>query len=515
MARLGELLVAARLLDQDQVERALQAQVVWGGRLGTNLIELGMLDLDGISRALGRQHGLPAALARHFDKADRELQDRLPEELARRWSVVPLLHVGAEKKKIAVAVLDPLPADALAELADALLCEPSAIVASVAAEMRVRYHLERIYGIARPSRYLRSRGKSVTPFPQFDNVPVPIDSDAEVAVPIAVDESAHPTGVAEVPVMEPPVVAEAPSGEAVASDPPRRDLVAEARAAARLATIGDPAAMITSAGSPAPGAQTADEADDLAALIDDAIARATAIEPTVPIGRDRRTYVRTLADDLPAPAAVPQNDAPAGDHSLTPAPASVVSARTSGVSLGRVAIKRVGPEVAKPANRSARLEVAPATLGEATRAIRRSTDRDRVAALVIDALTRFVPVCEAAVLLVVRGDLALSWKQFSRSCEAPGDIAVPLDQPGLVPTVIERNTVARAAVGELGPIDEALVRSVGELQGDLVVVPLAIADRVLCLIAAVTPSDASVEGVEAVAGAAATAFARLIRDASR
>jgi class I fructose-bisphosphate aldolase len=42
MARLGELLVAARLLDQDKIERALRAQVLWGGRLGTNLIELGM-----------------------------------------------------------------------------------------------------------------------------------------------------------------------------------------------------------------------------------------------------------------------------------------------------------------------------------------------------------------------------------------------------------------------------------------------------------------------------------------
>src|SRR5678816_2915152 len=98
MARLGELLVSARLLDSEQIERALQAQVLWGGRLGTNLIELGMLDLDGISRALGRQHRVPAALARHFDKADRELQDRLDPELARQWSVVPLLHVGPKQK---------------------------------------------------------------------------------------------------------------------------------------------------------------------------------------------------------------------------------------------------------------------------------------------------------------------------------------------------------------------------------------------------------------------------------
>jgi len=40
----------------------------------------------------------------------------------------------------------------------------------------VRYHLERAYGVARPARYLRSRGRSVTPFPQFDNVPVEVDT---------------------------------------------------------------------------------------------------------------------------------------------------------------------------------------------------------------------------------------------------------------------------------------------------------------------------------------------------
>src|SRR5689334_4440074 len=105
MARLGELLIAARLLDNEQIERALRAQVLWGGRLGTNLMELGLLDLDGISRALGRQHGVPSALERHFERANRELQERIPGELARRWSVVPLLYVGPHRQ-IAIAVLD-------------------------------------------------------------------------------------------------------------------------------------------------------------------------------------------------------------------------------------------------------------------------------------------------------------------------------------------------------------------------------------------------------------------------
>src|ERR1044071_6503547 len=95
MPRLGELLVAAGLLAIEQVEQALRAQVQWGGRLGTNLVELHYLELDPLSKALGRQHRLPAALARHFEKADAELQRRLPGELARRVSWIPLFGVGA------------------------------------------------------------------------------------------------------------------------------------------------------------------------------------------------------------------------------------------------------------------------------------------------------------------------------------------------------------------------------------------------------------------------------------
>lgn len=453
MARLGELLVSARLLAQDQVDRALRAQVMWGGRLGTNLIELGMLDLESISRALGRQHGLPAALARHFEKADRELQQRIPDELARQWSVVPLLHIGPQKTKIAVAVLDPLPREALVQLADELLCAPEAIVVSVAAEMRMRYHLERVYGIARPTRYLRSRGGSVTPFPQFDdNVPVPVDSDVEVAVPIAVDETAHPTGRASSAAPEAPPAASSPA--------------------------------------PAVPAPSPAEVDDIAALIDEAIAQATAVEPTEPVGRERRTYLRTLAD---------------------PAPGPVVTTRP----LGRVALKRVEVSEVKPNATS---------LVEAIRTIRRAANRDRVADLVIDALQRFVPECDAAVLLVVRGDVAISWKSFSRAFAPTVEIAVPLDRPGLVPTVIERNATARAAARELGAIDAALMRAIranptagaaGDPGRDLVVVPIAIADQVVSVIAVATPPDASVESVQAVAGAAAAAFARLIRDANR
>jgi hypothetical protein len=453
MARLGELLVAARLLEPEQLERALRAQVLWGARLGTNLIELGLLDLDGISRALGRQHKLTAALARHFDNSDPELQQRLPAEVAQQWSVVPLLHVGPERK-IAVAVLDPLPKHALAELADAFLCAPDRIVVSVAAEMRVRYHLERVYGIARDARFLRTRsGGHATPFPHFENVPVPIDSDVEVAVPVVVDDTVHPTGRASIEDLAVPDDSDAIPVEI---EPP------------------DAAGL-----------------DDLEKLIDDAIAQATTPPPQPEeSGRDRRTYVRTLADELPSGTSPTMPALPA-----TP--------------LGRVAIKRVAMPVEEARSVTAQ------TFLDSVRAIRRATRRDHVAALTIDALERWVPACEAAMLLVVRGVVATSWKQFSRSGSAFAEISVPLDEPGLVPTVIERNAVVRGGIGELSAIDEALMRSLGELRGDLVVVPIAIADRVMAVIATATATDAAVEGIESVATAAATAFARLIRDASR
>ncbi len=61
MPRLGELLLAEKLVQPDQLEEALETQVVHGGRLGTNLVELGFLKEADLARMLGKQHALPFA----------------------------------------------------------------------------------------------------------------------------------------------------------------------------------------------------------------------------------------------------------------------------------------------------------------------------------------------------------------------------------------------------------------------------------------------------------------------
>jgi hypothetical protein len=442
MARLGEQLIACNVVSADKVEQALRAQVVWGGRLGTNLIELGAIDLDELSRALGQQHGVPAALARHFEKADPELQAQLPVEIAKQFCLIPLVRLSPER--IAVVALDVLSKDALEAVAAAYDIDPrDGIVYSVAAEMRVLYHLERVYKIPRSTRFLRSKGATTQSF-EIDSVPVEIGSETDLAIPIIVDESAHPTGKVDVPDQ----------------------------------------------GSP----------DDIAAMIDLAIENATAptIDPSEPQGRDRRTYVRTLGDD---------------------ADASTEAGKAE--RLGRIAIKRVVVSASAPTmevsvvDATAPAPSGPLSLADATRAIRRGPNRDRVAELVVETLREFVPACDAALLLVVRGDVAIGWKHFARGRDSAPEVAVPLDQPGIVPAVIAKQQVGRCGADDLGPIDSLLMRELGGFDGELVVAPVMIGARVMCLCAASMQKGADTSAVDAVATAAGAAFARLIRDASR
>lgn len=456
MARLGELLTSTRLIEPEKVEQALRAQVVWGGRLGTNLIELGCIDLDGLSRALGRQRTLPAALARHFDKADAELQKKLPAELARQWSVVPLLRVGPEQK-IALAALDPLPAEALVAIADAFGCAESMLVVSVAAEMRVRYHLERVYQIARSARYLRTKGKTIPPFPQFGE-DFDVDTDAEVIV-----ESGTPKPVTE-----------KPTGKAAVPPPPINP-------------------------------------DDLTALIDAAIDQAIDIEVEAlddAKGRDRRTYVKTLADQIEAKLP----PVPTITSAFPAIKEADVAALTSPTSLARMAIKRVavGADSVSEAK-------GPRTLQEAAKGIRRGLSRDGVAELAIEALDEFVPQCSAALLLVIRGEIATGWLHFSRANTSTADVALPLDEPGLATRAIMHNMTARGMPDDLGPIDQALLHSLVEdsTEHHLAICPISIAGQVMCLLAAVVDHSSPSTALEVIASAAGAAFTRLIRDASR
>jgi hypothetical protein len=458
MARLGELLVASGLLTIEQVEQALRAQVMWGGRLGTNLIELGYIDLDALAKALSRQRKVPAALARHFERADRELQQRLSPDVAERYAAVPLLTIGPQRI-IVFASTDPIDKRGLGIIASELDATVAQLVPSVAAELRVMYHLERIYRIPRPTRFLRARGKSIPPFPQFEISALTVDEEVDEPAPLPADTSELPVirDVAPVPTLE---LDPEPASE---PEPELDDLSSFA------------------------------ELDEEAEWDEDSDTQAEPTgDPTAITGRDRRRYVRTITD----------------------APATESERQTVGRIQIRKLMRTEPDKVIGVRNEPPPQTAVPGTLGEATRAIRRGLDRDKVGELVILTIERYVEGCDAAILLVVRGDVAIGWKGFSHAGPLP-EIGVPLDQGGMVPTAIERGVTLRAAADDLHPVDELLFGSLDRAAGDLVIVPVTIVDRVMCAIALATAPDASIGNAEAIAAAAGAAFARLMRHAAR
>src|SRR5215475_2613788 len=111
--KLGERLVASGLVTPEQVEAALQAQVLYGRRLGTNLLEAGAIDEEHLGAALAEHLGVPYADDSRFQTADPGVRELVGMTTARRYLAFPL---GYEGDELVVALADPGDARALAAL---------------------------------------------------------------------------------------------------------------------------------------------------------------------------------------------------------------------------------------------------------------------------------------------------------------------------------------------------------------------------------------------------------------
>ena len=85
--RIGEILIREGHLTQDGLEEALDWQVLYGGRLGTNLLELKLVEEEQVARALGKQLGCEVAWG-ELQPQD-EVVPLLPKHVADRDEMVP------------------------------------------------------------------------------------------------------------------------------------------------------------------------------------------------------------------------------------------------------------------------------------------------------------------------------------------------------------------------------------------------------------------------------------------
>jgi type II secretion system (T2SS) protein E len=142
--RLGEILVKERACSGQAVRDALENQVIFGGRLGTNLLEIQGVTEEALARALGRQHSLPTLFGEM--RLDPQATALLVPEVADRWDAVPY---ALADRRLALLVVDPKNLAMLDEVAFATGKQVHPIVVP---EARVWALLREAYGIDRHLR---------------------------------------------------------------------------------------------------------------------------------------------------------------------------------------------------------------------------------------------------------------------------------------------------------------------------------------------------------------------------
>jgi len=145
---LGQLLIEKGLINENILGEALQRQVIFGGRLGTNLLEMGAVSEENLLKVLAFQCSIPYAESHLFKEIPKNVLNSIPREFISKYRIIP---VALEGHRVTMAMADPQNLDMVDEVAfqTNLVIQPV-----IATEARIVEALERYYGIRREARYI-------------------------------------------------------------------------------------------------------------------------------------------------------------------------------------------------------------------------------------------------------------------------------------------------------------------------------------------------------------------------
>jgi MSHA biogenesis protein MshE len=136
--RLGDTLVAQKIISQDQLKAGLEQQKKSGRRLGRVLIDLGYVNEEQICEAISRQLNIPYVNLKFYN-FNNDLVRRLPETQARRFRALVLEE---RKSTYLVGMADPTDLFAFDELTRLLRRD---IEAAVVSEAQLLQTIDRVY----------------------------------------------------------------------------------------------------------------------------------------------------------------------------------------------------------------------------------------------------------------------------------------------------------------------------------------------------------------------------------
>jgi len=161
--RLGQLLIADGLINQQQLERALDVQRTTRAPLGSVLVSQGAIHEDHLTIALGAHLDTPVADLKHLE-VDEEVGRLIPAEFARRNL---LLALGREDGHLTVAMSDP---NNLSLLNDLRLITGMAVIPNIASPSDILLQLTRIHNMRPRLHEAAETLKESRPQIQFDRM---------------------------------------------------------------------------------------------------------------------------------------------------------------------------------------------------------------------------------------------------------------------------------------------------------------------------------------------------------
>src|SRR5947207_7979946 len=136
---LGEMLVAANLIDEVQMQIALAEQRQSGKRFGSTLVDLQFIDENVLAAFLSKQMDVPCISLLHID---------IPKKVLRKMGRVIALDCHAipvridDGGKLEVAMVDPTDIDTIVKLEEATMMT---IAPLIAPESSIRTMINRLY----------------------------------------------------------------------------------------------------------------------------------------------------------------------------------------------------------------------------------------------------------------------------------------------------------------------------------------------------------------------------------
>lgn len=136
------------LITKQQLDLALQRQVMFGGRLGTNIVELRILGENELTAFLSKYYRIPPVLPEMIDSIEEEVINSISSDMIEKYKILPFKK---ERNRLHTAMLNPR---SLKEIDELRFITGFDIIPYVITELRMLFALEKYYGMKRELRYI-------------------------------------------------------------------------------------------------------------------------------------------------------------------------------------------------------------------------------------------------------------------------------------------------------------------------------------------------------------------------